>query len=284
MDMSQVFKNDIAELRGKSFYYSRRFAKGEFNVIKPYTHEHYELYYLIRGGRRFFIKNKIYTLNAGDFVLVKPNTLHYTAASQAESHERIVINFTEEYLMPQLKMQIKRLFDAECVTMPLNKRAEVEEIFSRIAEEYKMGGKYSAVLEQCRLAELLIMILRLGVDRSGELSAAENAEGAVDRALEFINQNLSREISLDEAAAFAGFSKSHFSKIFKEITGFTFGNYLQLQRLLKAKRLLEKTGGRITEISDECGFANSGYFSVVFKNHFGMTPLEYRKSVKKAVD
>lgn len=280
MDMSQVFKNDIAELRGKSFYYSRRFAKGEFNVIKPYTHEHYELYYLISGGRRFFIKNKIYTVNEGDFVFVKPNTLHYTAASNAENHERIVLNFTEDYLVPQIKTHIKRLFDAECVTIPKDKRGAVEEIFSRIAAEYKTGGKYSAVLEQGYLAELLIMVLRAGIDRISEVSVAENAEGAVDRVLEYINQNLSREISLDEAADYAGFSKSHFSKIFKEITGFTFGNYLQLQRLLKAKRLLEKTSGSITEIADECGFASSGYFSAVFKNHFDMTPLRYRKSYR----
>lgn len=277
MDMSQVFKNDIAELTGREFYYSRRFARGEFNVIKPYTHEQYEIYYLIRGGRRFFLKNRIYTVNEGDFVFVKPNTLHYTAASGAESHERIVLNFTEEYFLPHIKPYTDRLFDAECVTIPYDKREEIEEIFSRLAAEYKTDDKYSRFTEQSCLAELLVTVLRLGVDRvSGDISEV-NAEYAVDRALEYINRKLSEEISLDAAAAYAGFSKSHFSKIFKEITGFTFGSYVQLQRLMRARRLLEKTDEHITEIADECGFASSGYFSSVFKRHFDMTPLEYRR-------
>lgn len=278
MNIQSIFKNDISELCGKDFYYSRRFAKGDFNVIKPHSHEHYELYYLTRGSRRYFIKNKIYTVNAGDVILIKPNIVHYTAAASADRHERILLNFTEEYIPPQIKQQTSRLFDMNCITIPEDKRFETETVFKKIANEYKNGDKYSRFMESELLSELLVIFLRTGSEHTAGVSSSSGNENTIDKLLEYLNENLSRQITLDDAAAVAGFSKSHFSKIFKEFTGFTFNNYLQLHRLLLARRLLEKTHDSVTEIAYECGFMNSGYFSTVFRNYFDMTPLDYRKN------
>lgn len=106
-------------------------------------------------------------------------------------------------------------------------------------------------------------------------------ENGVEIILDRISKNPEENLSLDVASELAGFSKSHFSKLFKDITGFTYGNYTQMQRLFKARRLLEKTRDSVTQIAYECGFLNSGYFSTVFKDYFGMSPLEYRKDLIK---
>lgn len=277
MNMPTVFQKDISELSGRNFYYSRRFAKGDFNVIKPHSHEHYELYYLTEGSRRYFIKNKIYTVNTGDVILIKPNVIHYTAAAADDKHERILLNFTEDYIPPQIKQRTNRLFDMTCISLPESKRSAAEEIFAKIAAEYDHSDKYSDFMESELLAELLVTFFRTGTEHSSDFSASSQNESTIDRLLEYLNVNLSQKITLDEAAAVAGFSKSHFSKIFKELTGFTFNNYLNLHRLLTARRLLEKTRDSVTDIAYECGFADSGYFSTVFRNHFDMSPLEYRK-------
>lgn len=278
MEKSAVFRHDVAALYGKNFYYSRRRAEGDFNVIKPHAHEHYEIYYLTEGDRRYFIKNKIYMVNAGDVVLIKPHQLHYTAAAGAARHERILLNFTEEYVSPQIKPHLMGLCERECISIPSDKRRQTEEIFAKMADEYQNGDKYARFAQSALLTELLITILRTGTEFGAEGAATGNAENAIAGLLEYLGEHLAREISLEEAAAVAGFSKSHFSKLFKEMTGFTFGNYLQLQRLLKARRLLEKTRDSVTDIAYECGFMNSGYFSTVFKHYFGMTPLHYRKN------
>lgn len=276
-----VFKNDISELFGKRFYYSKRSASGDFNVIKPHTHEHYEIYYLTRGNRRYFIKNKIYFVGCGDIVFIKPNTLHYTTSARSDEHERILLNFTEEYVSARIADELNRLCKISCISIPADKQAQVEMIMQKTAAEYETHDKFSDVIQSNLISELIVTVLR-----SQTNGGAENATGLTDKSpiletLDFIGENLSNEISLEQAADFAGFSKSHFSKIFKEETGFTFGAYLQLQRLVKARRMLEKTRDSVIEIADECGFMSSGYFSTVFKNYFGMTPLEYRKKNQK---
>lgn len=278
--MPTEFEKDTSELLGKDFYYSRRFAEGSFNVIKPHMHEYYELYYLTRGSRTYFIKNRIYTVGEGDIVLIKPNTIHYTASSRSLSHERILLNFAEKYISKDLKPYIGGLCEEGCITIPEGRRKYAENIFERLREEYESRDRYSELMEGKLLSELLITVLRAGTEYCTAYSVEENAESAVSGLLKYISENLSSEISLSDAAAYAGFSKSHFSKLFKEMTGFTFGEYLKLQRLLKAKRLLEKTSVSVTEVAYECGFENSGYFSTVFKAYFGMTPLGCRKAVR----
>lgn len=278
MDMSNIFMNDVAELCGKDFYYSRRMAKGDFNVIKAHAHEHYELYYLTEGCRRFFVKNKFYTINAGDVVFIKPGTIHFTAAETGCGHERILLNFTDKYISSTIKGKIINMFDGIYLTVPTEERNTIHGYFERISSEYKTNDAYSSFLEGEILSELLVAFLRIKHKETQSLTPKNISDGPIPRLLDFINENISAKITLDDAASYVGFSKSHFSRVFKEFTGFRFIDYLQLQRLLKARHLLEKTQDSVTSIAYDCGFANSGYFSTAFGKYFGMTPLEYRKN------
>ena len=58
----------------------------------------------------------------------------------------------------------------------------------------------------------------------------------------------------------------------------TLKQYLSGYRLEKAKKLLEQDYMKITEIAEKCGYANANYFSKVFREGTGMTPLEYRSA------
>lgn len=277
--MTTVFKNDTEELNGKDFYYSRRFARGAFNVIKPHSHMHYEIYFLTGGNRKYFIQNKIYTVNTGDIILIAPNVIHYTSQASSDTHERILLNFTEEYVSPQIKDKLSQLCALTCLTLSEEGRRELGEIYARIASEYSITDKYSALMQRELLTELLITILRTGEQRESPSPSASAAKADLDRVFDYIAEELSHRITLDSAAARAGFSKSHFAKLFKESTGFTFNSYLQLQRLQRAKYLLEKTNNGISEIAYECGFMSSGYFATVFKNYFGLSPHSYRSHI-----
>lgn len=281
MDMSMVFKNDVKELYGKDFYYSRRFAKGDFNVIKPHAHQHYEIYYLTRGSRRYFIKNRFYVISPGDLLIIQPNVIHYTTAYNSDNHERILINFTSDYLAPGIEECISSICDKVCVSISDENQKKTEEIFQNISNEYNNPDEYSRIMETQCLSELLINTLRNEKNAASVIKPNNEKENGVEIILDRISKNPEENLSLDVASELAGFSKSHFSKLFKDITGFTYGNYTQMQRLFKARRLLEKTRDSVTQIAYECGFLNSGYFSTVFKDYFGMSPLEYRKDLIK---
>ena len=101
---------------------------------------------------------------------------------------------------------------------------------------------------------------------------------AVKKALEYIEENLSEDVSLDSAARAAGVSSFYLSKLFKEECGETFVNYISDRRLEKAKSLLSGTDFSIKEISAQVGYNDQNYFSKLFKGKFGLSPTEFRSS------
>lgn len=93
--------------------------------------------------------------------------------------------------------------------------------------------------------------------------------------LNYIDENCSQEITLEQAAAQMGFSKFHFSRLFKIYTKTTFYNYLCHKRIQKAQSLLS-TDASITAIAFQTGFNNSTSFCRCFKKITNCTPSEYR--------
>ena len=71
-------------------------------------------------------------------------------------------------------------------------------------------------------------------------------------------------------------NKFYLSRIFKEVTSFTINDYLNVNRIKKAHRLLLETDDSITSIAEQLGYENITYFERVFKKYRNMTPLKYR--------
>ena len=93
----------------------------------------------------------------------------------------------------------------------------------------------------------------------------------------YVDENLSKDISLETAADFAGVSSFYLSKLFKEEKGETFINFISDKRLEKSRQLLSETDLSIKEITAEVGYNDQNYFSRIFKTKYGLSPKEYRK-------
>ncbi|MEC4817651.1 MAG: AraC family transcriptional regulator [Scytonema sp. PMC 1069.18] len=100
------------------------------------------------------------------------------------------------------------------------------------------------------------------------------------QAIEYINQNLEKDLTLAEIAATVEMSMYHFSRQFKQSTGFSPHQYVMNSRIEKAKRLLTKTEEAIDKICQEVGFQSQSHFTNVFRKLIGTTPKAYRKQVK----
>ena len=98
-------------------------------------------------------------------------------------------------------------------------------------------------------------------------------------AMNFISQNIERDLSLDEIAETTSFSKYHFHRIFKAVVGETVAVFTRRLRLeLAANHLISKPLADITSIAVDCGFSSSQNFAKAFRLHFAMTPTKYRES------
>lgn len=99
----------------------------------------------------------------------------------------------------------------------------------------------------------------------------------VERAMEYIMQNLHKPISLVDAADCLRIHPSYLSKIFKGVTDQSFTEYVSNAKMKEAKRLLQTTTMRVYEISELLSYHDPGYFIKLFKKVYGVSPGEYRQ-------
>lgn len=102
----------------------------------------------------------------------------------------------------------------------------------------------------------------------------------INDAINYIHNNISRDLSLKSVASKIHISKSYLSYLFSTSVGSSFSDYVNKSRVEKSKFLLEKNNYSILEVALECGFTSQSYFCSVFKKYENMTPKEYQNYYK----
>ena len=100
------------------------------------------------------------------------------------------------------------------------------------------------------------------------------------RVQEYIEANYAEEISLDSAARVATMESSYFSNYFHKKVGIRFGDWVRQVRVEKAIELIKSSNHSLTYVAYEVGFADLRAFERAFKKCMGMTPFQYKKSVR----
>ena len=89
-------------------------------------------------------------------------------------------------------------------------------------------------------------------------------------------KNYSSDLSADVICKELNINKSYFCKLFKEDTGYTYSNYLNIFRIEKSKKLLLNSNMSLLDIAIAVGFNSQNYFTMVFKKITNITPTQYR--------
>jgi len=96
-------------------------------------------------------------------------------------------------------------------------------------------------------------------------------------AIRFCMDHYAENISVDDIAAAAGYSRCHFSRMFAVHHGISPGRFLRELRLGNAARMLQLESCNVKEVAERCGFADESHFCKLFREHYGMTPDLFRK-------
>ena len=107
--------------------------------------------------------------------------------------------------------------------------------------------------------------------------SSDHTHHLVKQALEYIENNVAKDISLNEISEKLNISSYYFSKLFKEETNEGFVEYLTKRRVERAKEMLKDPKKSIKEVGSDCGYSDPNYFSRIFKKSTGMTPTEYKE-------
>lgn len=269
------------------FYIDRAQRPAGYDMKSFHLHKKYEIYYEVEGTRRYYIDDAAYLINAGNIVMIGPDSVHKAVSVEDMPHTRYVLNFNPEYLD-----EIVHAFPAvdlfECFESGLHvlhvspkKQAVVEGLLERIWENYEDGSHEAVALRKTRLAELLLTLNGYARD------AKQNREGqgkisnkTIDKIQSYISTHYKENLSLTGIAAQFYLSPFYLSRLFKKTTNLSIIEYINSVRLMAGKNLLETTNLKVAEIAEETGFSTTTHFSRIFKEGTGLSPQQYRKFYK----
>lgn len=258
----------------------------EFTMPTKHFHNEYEIYYLLEGERYYFIEKETYYVKKGSLVFVNHNQIHKTGFVGKSFHDRILIELKEEpfasFFAMANTLSLSQFFSGYYGVVELNEKDQkkVECLLFGIAKEIQAKSIGYEFMVQQKLAEILLLALRIKQE-SGHVAKGSTATTAkhlkVHEVADFIIKNSKDCSSLDALAKRFFVSKCYLSRIFKEVTGFTVNEYINIHRIQKAQDLLTNSTYNITEISELLGYESITYFEKVFKKYTETTPLKYRK-------
>lgn len=158
---------------------------------------------------------------------------------------------------------------------------EYRNIFIKLCKYYDSQLECDKIIIHSLILELIHMLFNDSKKQLNRGKMKNNSYEIIERAIRYINENLSSDLSLDAVASYSSLSPVYFHNCFKAATGKTLREYVEEQRIIKAANLLITTDSTLTEVSYECGFSSQSYFSYAFKRKMKMTPREYVKEIYK---
>ncbi|MCA0758609.1 AraC family transcriptional regulator [Paenibacillus sp. N4] len=250
----------------------------------------YHLVYLLSGTAELRLGLQSFELRPGDLGLYGGGTpmmlsspsdtpfvyysIHFDwereSACPVHPSPRMVYCDREQLNREPVTLAIK-MHDGDSFTLPFTTRApHLEDIISRIAEEYRLQSFGYEIALRGKMSLLLAELLR---------HLREEKEPGSKRkimpALQLLEQHQDRAWSVPELAHACGYQTAYFTELFKKAVGSTPKSYMMEQRIRHAKRLL-LAGEPIDVIASRLGYGGPHYFHRSFKEETGMTPSEFR--------
>lgn len=247
-------------------------------------HEFDKVVVLLSGHVDYTVEDITYALKPWDVLLVKHHTIHKALIDKTEPYDRVIIYLDGKYfdrIMPNAGLMDcfeKADKDGRQRITPddgqQERLAAALEDYEAAMRDEELGAE---AIRDTQMVKLLVLINRIYASGS---TAPDRAEATRDpkiaAVLSYINENLGRELSVDELAEQAYLSRYHFMRLFKAQTGSTVHAYVRQKRLLYAARLIRE-GESASRAAAESGFSDYSAFHRAFRECFGISPGQLKK-------
>ncbi len=241
--------------------------KPNLEMFQMHSHDDYELYCFLNGSAKYYIEGNIYKLRLGDILLMKKAESHSLLIDKLIPYERIVVNFNDDALIGKTAKKISSFLE----NRPLGKFNK----YSFQKHKDKNLVLYLNQLCECEDFEekrLYLTFILNALSKEYPSSSNEIIDNIND-VLEYINENLFKELNLEDIAKRFYLSKNHLNRKFKKYTGSTIWNYIIIKRLVHSRTLI-KSGEKPTEVYLKCGFNDYGSFYKAYKQKYGISPKD----------
>ena len=251
-------------------------------------HPEYEIHLIAESAGKMFVGDHIGAFGPGNLLLVGPDLPHHWV-SDLEPGERVegrdvVLQFSGAFIA-----DARRVFPEFGELVPLLEESRRGVEF--LGDDARACGGLLIEMGACRGLSRIGLFIRLAermvAAKDKRLLASETyrpesivgGDARIGAVIEYMLANV-HDVRMATAAGMVGMNESTFSRHFKKMTGANFVDCARKIRIAKACTLLEYGDLGVTEICFECGFQNISNFNRTFRREKGMTPREYRASVR----
>lgn len=260
----------------------RLYNNAEYEDYPAHWHTPIEIVMPTKNNYTALLGKETIELNTGDILLICPGVIH--ALRSPETGERIIFQAEIGILreIPEVESTLSLIAPAILITRDTAPMIyeQIHTIILAINKEYHSNISLSSAAIYSKLLELFVLIGRNYTENvkrfdTGNQKQKEYTEKFI-QICNYINEHCTEDLTLDEIAAIAGFSKYHFSRLFKQFSNVTFYKYLNQKRISYAEILLADSSNSITEVALRSGFSSLSAFIRMFKLIKQCTPTEFR--------
>lgn len=248
-------------------------------------HDFHKILIHLSGNASYCIEGRTYQLMPNDIVFVNAGEVHRPILHDSTPYERIIVYISKDFLSDY---QDKGNDLTLCFTQAKEHQAHIIRVPSFF------NSKLGAIIKELEVAldsneyakelyhEILFLEFMIQLNRTAICDEIEYISNSVYNPktiaiIDFLNSNLTNDISIDKLAANFYVSRYHLMHSFKEDTGYTIGGYITTKRLALAQSLINE-GHSINDACYESGFKNYSTFSRAYKKSFGCSPRENNPS------
>ncbi|WP_160677214.1 AraC family transcriptional regulator [Clostridium sp. C8-1-8] len=270
-----------------SDYEIYHYLNSDIRNINIHHHDFYEIYFFIAGDVTYLIEGKAYKLEAGNLVLINSKELHQAVINSEEAYyERIVLWINRGFLKSlsneeiDLSLCFEGINKKNVLSADFEQQKNIRFILNKLVDLENYKGFGYELLYKAYITELMVHINNLTFKEDTELGVDIKKSNLIDGIIEYINNHIEEDITVDEIAEQFYLSKFHLSREFKKYTGTTIHRYIVQKKLIEAKELILKEIP-IIDVYKQCGFGDYSNFFRAFKNEYGITPKQYYEAMVK---
>lgn len=258
----------------------------KYPVTYPlHWHQHIECLAISKANSSALvsINQKLMTLNSGDILIIAPGELHEIIDNSSKSI--IALQFPVSILSGKKEFAVYENIYKDTRYLAYSTSPNLNDnLLNDFDDILRLSPKFDDPFRNIKMTIMLYEIFMkiisfLKVDNSAYVQQADSdlISDKIQSACAYIKTNFDQSITLEDVAAYIGFSPCYFSRHFKKITTHSFVEYLTLQRISHLQVLLSDKSVSITQAAYQSGFHSISTLNRTFQKYCGCSPREYRQ-------
>ena len=256
------------------------------NMKFPHFHTFYEIMILLSPKAYCLIEGKRYDIVANDLILHAPSILHQSEYLSGAPSDRIIVGFTPPCADHPYYAQFEELLQIFKTPCPIFRfEPEIQNVIYKTFNEITLAAqmKESSMRNlsvHTKFTEFLLNLYHFRNQNKYSPNITSNIQEKIYTITNYIHTHYSEDISLKSLADAFFLSPYYLSHQFKQVTGYTVTEYIQMTRIKNVQYLLLNSDMKISEISAHTGFSSFSQFNRVFRKFCNISPSDYKAQAR----